>query len=136
MKKFISLFLAVFCSISISCSSDDNSIKDVKTGNVKFEVLVSQNRDSKIVTKINSVSTSEINQLFPYSKSYSNVELKSGTVLEVIFVDNTSIVSGSTFSYNLELKIAIDNVYVKTETYTVTENSIQSSFSINYILPL
>jgi hypothetical protein len=128
------IILSLVLTIILGCSSDDDSANTTNTGTVKFEVLVSQNRDADIVTLVGSTTETTVNPAFPFTKVYSDVSTATGTTLQLNFTDTTTIPNGATFSYDLELKISIDNTVVASQIFAVDESNT-TGLSINYVIP-
>ncbi|AXG69596.1 hypothetical protein KORDIASMS9_01821 [Kordia sp. SMS9] len=128
------IILSLFLCAILACSSDDDSGTTSQTGTVKFEVIVSQNRDADIITLIDSNSETTTNPAFPFTKIYSDASIATGTTLQLSFTDTTNAPNGATFSYDLELKISVDNVVVKSQTFAVDETNT-TGLSITHIIP-
>jgi hypothetical protein len=129
--KFI--FLAIVLSTILSCSSDDDSGNTDQTGTIKFEAIVSQSRNASIITLIDSNTETTTDPAFPFIKVYSDTSTATGTTLQLNFTDTSIRFDGATFSYDLELRISVDNVVVKSQTFTVDETDT-SSLSITYVI--
>lgn len=134
MKNLILIPILIFSLIFTSCTSDDDTSNNDIFSTIRFEVTISENRDTEIITKINNQSEVTINPVFPFTEVHPNVSLNSGTFLELTYSDETPIVIGDTFSYDLTLSILINNEVVKTEMFTNTETTT-SNRSINYVIP-
>ncbi|MCK7591518.1 hypothetical protein M0G43_13105 [Subsaxibacter sp. CAU 1640] len=133
MKKLLLIPVLFLSFIMVSCSSDDDSGGN-SNSTVKFEAIVSQNRDSQIVTLIDSSSDTATNPTFPFTKVYSDVSITSGKTLQINFLDMTNVPVGATFSYTVQLKITIGNNEVKSQTFNVNETTT-APISINYVVP-
>lgn len=128
MKKI--LFLAVLVlSVCYSCIPDDSdSGADPDgpiTANIKFEVVATRNSEAVITTTIDNTTETENADSLPFSLTYAQTEIETGTYLKLSFLENGTYnvtPEGSSWTdYTAILTIYIDNAAVKTESFEITE---------------
>lgn len=129
MKKL--LFLAIVCLLMLnSCSSDDDSpnSNEPQVVNITFEVTTSRNSEAIITTTINNDTETDNANNLPYSRTYAQTEVDSGTFLELTYLENGSYAAssggGSSWTdYTATLNISVNNTVVSTQTFDITETT-------------
>ena len=128
MKKIVFILLALPLFALNSCKSDDASNAYPKTVNIKYEVITTNGNVGYINRTINNATVEEF-PVFPYSFTYAQEVVELGTYLKLTYTgDNGVVVEPNpmpTPSYEVELKISVDNEVVASETATVTPNTGQ-----------
>ncbi|MCD2260485.1 hypothetical protein [Psychroserpens luteolus] len=130
MKKIL-LLVVLMCSINYSCLPDDSDSGADPDGpvisNIRFEVTTTRNTAAIITTTINNdTQTDEVENL-PFSLTYAQVEIESGTYFQLTFLENgvyNVTPEGSSWTdYTAVLNIYIDEVLVRTDIFNVNEDN-------------
>lgn len=140
IKEILVLTLVVaISSLSLnSCSSNDDSSSRneyPKTVNIKFEITTSRNSQAIISTTLNNNTETENVDNLPFSKTLAQTQVNVGTYLKLTYIENGLIIvtpDGTNWTdYSAELKIYVNNVVVKTQTFSMTESD-NTVKEINY----
>ncbi|MCB0742974.1 MAG: hypothetical protein KDC67_03655 [Ignavibacteriae bacterium] len=137
MKKLIVIPILILSLILTACSSDDDSgDTGPQTVNITLEITTSRNTEAIVTRTLNNdIQTENLNNL-PYSFTYAQQEVSTGTYLKLTFLENGSYdvgPNGSSWTdYTTELKILVGNNVVESETFTVTESSAGTVRQIEY----
>ena len=123
--RILILFILLLPLWMCSCSDDDGNLRTV---NIKLEVITSNNPEAKITTTLNNDLRTEEVEALPYSYTYAQQEVETGTFVKLTYLDISDVIAGpggqtSWVDYDATLNISVDNAVVSTKTLVVTEGS-------------
>lgn len=137
MKKLLLIPILILNLILTACSSDDDSgDTGPQTVNITLEITTSRNTEAIVTRTLNNDTQTENLNSLPYSFTYAQQEVSTGTYLKLTFLENGTYAVGPNGSswtdYTTELRILVGNDVVESETFTVTESNAGTVRQIEY----